>query len=198
MRNWRLMTCLTRCAVLLIPVVCAIGQDAGVASEWDVKARMAAMANDVGRLEDLLRRARPNEWVAKGAPEAYFRQLESARTNMQVLISGTEKLAKDPERLSTALEVLFRMDTMDLLLQSLQGAIRKYQGPSLADDIARFVADNSRHRDMLRQHSIDLAAARENDLKVINAEAQRCRTELSRKDAPETQPPPRTVRRRTR
>jgi hypothetical protein len=198
MRNWRLMTCLTRCAVLLIPVLCALGQDAGVASEWDVKARMAAMANDVGRLEDLLRRARPNEWVAKGAPEAYFRQLESARTNMQVLISGTEKLAKDPERLSTALEVLFRMDTMDLLLQSLQGAIRKYQGPSLADDIARFVADNSRHRDMLRQHSIDLAAARENDLKVINAEAQRCRTELSRKDAPETQPQPRTVRRRTR
>lgn len=192
------MTCLTRCTVLLIPLVCALGQDAGVASEWDVKARMAAMANDVGRLEDLLRRARPNEWVAKGAPDAYFRQLESARTNMQVLIGGTEKLAKDPERLSTALEVLFRMDTMDLLLQSLQGAIRKYQGPSLADDIARFIADNSRHRDMLRQHSIDLAAARENDLKVINAEAQRCRTELSRKDAPETQTQPRTVRRRTR
>ena len=104
---------------------------------------MAAMASDVGRLEDLLRRARPNEWVAKGAPDAYFQQLESARTNMQVLIAGTEKLAKNPERLSTALEVLFRMDTMDLLLQSLQGAIRKYQGPSLADDIARFVADNS-------------------------------------------------------
>jgi hypothetical protein len=198
MRNWRLMTSLTRCAVLLIPMVCAFGQDAGVAAEWDVKTRMAAMASDVGRLEDLLRRARPNEWVAKGAPDAYFQQLESARTNMQVLISGTEKLAKNPERLSTALEVLFRMDTMDLLLQSLQGAIRKYQGPSLADDIARFMADNSRHRDMLRQHSIDLAGTRENELKVINAEAQRCRTELSRKDAPETQPQPKTYRRRSR
>jgi hypothetical protein len=199
MRNWPLMTWFARSVSLLIPVVCAFGQDAGVTAAWDVKARMTAMAEDVGRLEDLLRRTRPNEWVEKGAPDAYFRQLESARTNMQVLIAGTEKLAKDPERLSTALDVLFRMDTMDLLLQSLQGAVRKYQGPSLADDIARFIADNSRHRDMLRQHSIDLAAARENDLKVINAEAQRCRTELSRKDAPETQPQPqpRTSRRRT-
>ena len=58
---------------------------------------------------------------------------------------------------------------MDLFLQSLKDGVRKYQGPSLADDIARFIADNSRHRDMLRQHSVELAAARENDLKVINA-----------------------------
>ena len=121
------MTCFTRCALFLFPLACVFAQDAGIASEWDVKTRMAAMANDGGRLEDLLRRARPQEWVEKGAPDAYFRQLESARTNMQVLIAGTEKLAKDPERLSTALEVLFRMDTMDLLLQSLQGAIRKFK-----------------------------------------------------------------------
>jgi exosome complex RNA-binding protein Csl4 len=60
------------------------------------------------------------------------------------------------------------------------------------------MADNSRHRDMLRQHSIDLAATRENELKVINAEAQRCRTELSRKNAPETQPQPKSSRRRSR
>ena len=70
----------------------------------------------------------------------------------------------------------------------------------LADDIVRFMSDNARHRDMLRQHSVELAAAREQELKVINAEAQRCRTELSRKDAPETQPapppPPRTARRK--
>jgi hypothetical protein len=192
------MTCFPRCSLLLIAAVCGFAQQAGVTSEWDVKARMTTMANDVGRLEDLLRRARPNEWVQKGAPDAYFQQLESARTNMQVLIAGTEKLAKDPERLSTALDVLFRMDTMDLLLQSLQGAIRKYQGPSLADDIARFIADNARHRDMLRQHSIDLAAARENELKLVSSEAQRCRAELSRKDAPETQPRPGTMKRRAR
>ena len=64
------------------------GPDDGVASEWDVKARMVAMADDVGRFEDLFARVRPNEWIAKGAPDAYLRQLESSKESMQVLIGG--------------------------------------------------------------------------------------------------------------
>lgn len=199
------MTHGVRVFALFLPVAYAIAQTAsqpadGIASEWDVKKRMAAMADDVGRVEDLLARVRPNEWIAKGAPDAYLRQLDSSKESMQALLAATAKVAKDPEKLSAALDALFRMDSMDLFLQSLQQGVRKYQGPSLADDIVRFMSDNARHRDMLRQHSVELAAAREQELKVINAEAQRCRTELSRKDAPETQPapppPPRTARRK--
>lgn len=171
----------------------------GVTAAWDVKSKMAAMAQDVGRIEDLLRRVRPNEWIAKGAPDAYLQQLESSQTSMQVLIAATEKLAKEPEKLSAALDALFRMDKMDLLLQSLQGGVRRYQGPSLADDIVRFMSDNSRHRDMLRQHVIDLAATREHDLALISNEAQHCRMELSRKNEPETEPVrPKPVRRRVK
>lgn len=165
-------------------------QPEGIAAAWDVKSKMAAMADDVGRIEDLLRRVRPNEWIQKGAPDAYLRQLESSQVSMQLLIAATQKLAKEPEKLSAALDALFRMDSMDLLLQSLQAGVRRYQGPSLADDIVRFMGDNARHRDMLRQHSVELAAAKENELKLIDGEAQRCRTELSRKNEPEVQPPP--------
>lgn len=173
-------------------------QQSGVTAAWDVKTKMQALASDVSRLEDLLRRARPNEWIANGAPSAYLQQLESARNNMLVLIAGSEKLAKDPEKLTLALEVLFRMENMEVLLQSLEKAIRKYQGPSLADDIARFMADDSRHREVLRQHSLDLASTRENELSVVNAEAQRARTEMSRQCAPEVQPPARRVQRRSK
>jgi len=199
-----MMRLAARFVPLFLTVVVAFAQTPaanapeGVASEWDVKAKMAAMASDVSRIEDLLARVRPNEWIAKGSPDAYLQQLQSSKTSMQLLIAATEKLAKQPEKLSAALDALFRMDSMDLFLQSLKEGVRKYQGPSLADDIARFMADNSRHRDMLRQHSIELAAARENEISVINAEAQRCRTELSRKDAPETQPRPIIVRRKTK
>lgn len=170
-------------------------REEGITADWDVKGKMLALANDVARIEDLLARTRPTEWVAKGAPDAYIQQLESCKASFQLLLESAGKLAKDPERLSIALETLFRMDSMDMLLTSLQGGIRKYQGPSLADDIMRFIADNSRHRDVLRQHSVDLAATRENEFKVMSAETQRCRTELARKDAPETQPRP-VVRRR--
>jgi hypothetical protein len=208
MRNWRLVTLFAPVAAILFAAsllaqapaqtpaqtqVQGQPQADGIAAAWDVKSRMAAMAADVGRIEDLLRRVRPNEWIAKGAPDAYLRQLESSQNSMQLLIANTEKLAKEPEKLSVCLDALFRMDNMDLLLQSLQAGVRRYQGPSLADDIVRFMADNSRHRDMLRQHSVELAAARENELKIIDAEAQRCRTELARKNEPEVQqvtPPP--------
>ncbi len=190
-------------AAFLFAVACALSQTPapapeGVASEWEVKAKMVAMAADVAHVEDLLARVRPNEWIAKGAPDAYLQQLQSSKTSVQLLIAATEKIAKEPEKLSAALDALFRMDSMDLFLQSLKEGVRKYQGPSLADDIARFIADNSRHRDMLRQHSVELAAARENELKVIQGEAQRCRTELSRKDAPESQPRPEPKPRRSR
>lgn len=186
--------------LLLLLFSCAFGQAApeGIASDWDVKGKMLALANDVARIEDLLARTRPNDWVAKGAPDAYIQQLESCKSSFQLLLESASKLAKDPERLSAALETLFRMDSMDSLLTSLQGGIRRYQGPSLADDIMRFIADNSRHRDVLRQHSVDLAATRENEFKVISSEAQRCRTELARQDEPETRQPKPVVRRRSK
>ena len=204
MRNLRVMRIFASAAAILFTVAPLLAQTPaqapadGIAAAWDVKSKMAAMASDVGRIEDLLRRVRPNEWISKGAPDAYLRQLESSQTSMQLLIAATGKLAKEPEKLSAALDALFRMDNMDLLLQSLQAGVRRYQGPSLADDIVRFIADNSRHRDMLRQHSVELAAARENELKIIDAEAQRCRTELSRKNEPEVQQPKPPVRRRTK
>jgi hypothetical protein len=200
----------TRALLWMIPAGCVLAQSTppsatqpaaqeGISAEWDVKSKMLALANDVARIEDLLARTRPQEWVAKGAPEAYLQQLESCKSSFQLLLESAGKLAKDHERLSLALETLFRMDSMDSLLTSLQGGIRRYQGPSLADDIMRFIADNSRHRDVLRQHSIELAATRENEFKVISTEAQRCRTELARKDAPESKPPPPSrVRRRSK
>jgi len=193
MRNLRVMTIFAPVIAILFFAPCLFAQTQqadGIAAAWDVKSKMVAMAADVGRIEDLLRRVRPNEWIEKGAPDAYLRQLESSQTSMQLLIEATEKLAKDPEKLSVALDALFRMDNMDLFLQSLQAGVRRYQGPSLADDIVRFIGDNARHRDMLRQHSIELAATREVELKTINTDAQRCRTELARKNEPETQPPP--------
>jgi len=194
MRNWPLMAPRVLFA-LLIPISYAVAQatsvpSEGIASEWDVKARMTAMAEDVARIEDLLARVRPNEWIEKGAPDAYLRQLESSKASTQALLAATAKVAKEPEKLSAALDALFRMENMNLFLQSLQQGVRKYQGPSLADDIVRFMSDNSRHRDMLRQHSSDLAATREHELKLITTEAQRCRADLSRQNAPETQPSP--------
>src|SRR5918993_5349515 len=109
MKNSRLMAAAAVRSFLLVsvPFTCAFAQapaatavtataaQEGITSDWDVKGKMLALANDVARIEDLLARARPDEWVAKGAPEAYLQQLESCKASFQLLIESASKLAKD-------------------------------------------------------------------------------------------------------
>jgi hypothetical protein len=141
---------------------------------------MSSLVADVRRLEPLLRQVKPAEWVEKGAPTAYVRQLQSAQNSLQNLIVSTNSLAQDPNHLSVALDTFFRMEKMELLLGSLKEGVRKYQSGDIADQFTVLLVSNSVHKDRLRQHVTDLAAAREQEFKVVDEEAQRCRGTLSR------------------
>jgi hypothetical protein len=57
--------------------------------------------------------------------------------------------------------------------------IRKYQNPAVAEMLAGLIADTSADRDKLRQYLVDLAADREQQFRVMDQEAQRCRAVLS-------------------
>jgi hypothetical protein len=153
---------------------------AGISPDWDVKANMSTLVADVKRLEPVLQRVKPDAWIEKGAPEAYIRQLQSSQASLESLIRSTAALAKDPDRLTVALDTFFRMEKMELLLGSLKEGVRRYQNPEVADEFTSLLASNSVHRDRLRQHITDLASAREQEFKVIDSEAQRCRGMLSR------------------
>ena len=136
---------------------------------------MQAMAGDLAKMGPIFAQVSPAEWVAKGAPDAYVRQLQSTQASMRGLIAATEKLAREPEKLSTALDAFFQMERMELLIGSLLDGIRRYQSSELADTLSRSFAENTVHRDRLRQHIRDLASTREQEYSIINAEAQRCR-----------------------
>jgi hypothetical protein len=153
---------------------------AGIAAEWDIRKNTAELAAQVKRIPEVLDQAKPKDWVAKGAPDAYVRQLESAKNELQYVIASTDKLVRDPERLTTALDVLFRLQSMETLLNSLRDGIRKYQNPRVADLLNGVLTDNSNNRAKLQQHVMDLAATREDELAVMDKEAQRCRSELTK------------------
>ena len=155
-------------------------QTAGVAPEWDVRSNLAAMSADVRTLQPLLDQLQPREWVNKGAPDAYVKQHQSAAASLQHLIAAGDVLAAQPDKLTVALDAFFKMEKMELLLASLKEGARRYQSPALADRLTTVVAANSVHRDRLRQHVSELAAAREQELEIIDQEAQRCRATLSR------------------
>ena len=190
-----------RAAVILGTLaVCAAAQSQssgeGVAAVWDVRANVASLVADVQKVEPLLRRVDAPHWVTRGAPEAYVRQHAAAQAAVQQLVSATERLAHDPEKLPGAVDVYFELERMELLMNSLRDGVRKWQSDDLANMFTQVMGTNILHRDRLRQHIRDLSVARENEFKIANEEAQRCRGMLTRQTPPT--PPVRSKSRQRR
>lgn len=169
-------------------VACAQGQPS-VAPVWDVAANMGAMQEDVRKIEPLLRRVDTPHWISRGAPEAYARQLASSQAAVQQLVASADKLARNPEQLSVALETFFELERMELLLNSLREGVRKWQSEDLANQFTQVLGANILHRDRLRQHIRDVAAAREAEYRIANEEVQRCRGMLL-KQTPQSETKP--------
>lgn len=167
-------------SVLLGSPAMARAQEAGVAPPWEVRKNVSALAEQARRLEPVLEQLRPAEWVRQGAPEAYTAQLKSTREQLGGFLDSAAKLTREPERLTAALEVFFRLDSLGATLGSLAAGVRKYQNPALADLLESMVAEGAANRERLRQYVADLAADQEHAFKVADQEAQRCRAQLSR------------------
>ncbi|MBZ5610311.1 MAG: hypothetical protein LAP38_18770 [Acidobacteriia bacterium] len=160
-------------------------QPAGVSSEWDVRKLLEGLDLLAQHLKPIIDQVKPEAWVAKGAPDAYVAQWKSAQAELRYLLSSSTALSKDPERLTLALDTYLRMQAMESTLGSLVEGIRKYQNPALADLAQSVVAENSNNRDRLSQYLTDLAAQKEQEFKVADREAQRCRGLLLNQPAPQ-------------
>ena len=145
------------------------------------------MVQEIGanasRLGPELDKVDAKAWVAKGASDTYTAQLESSK--LQARAVGTEAygLTVNPEKLSIALQVLFRVQGLETMVASLEEAVRRYQSPEDARNLVRLMAEGGANRSRLQQYVVNLAAEREQDLVVMDQEAQRCRALV-------TQPPP--------
>jgi len=163
----------------LVPVW---AQSEGLAPEWEVRKQLAALVEHVGQFKPVLEKIDPAGW--KGAPAEYGTQLERVRAEIGYLVTTTQSLEKRPDRLTLALEAYFRMQSVDQMLRSLEAGIRKYQNPAIADLLQGLTSQAAADREQLRQYIVDLAADREVQFRVMDEEAQRCRSTLSRQPKP--------------
>lgn len=149
------------------------------------------MLNEVGdnasRLLPSLNRMDPKSWVAKGASETYVEQWQSSRDQVRALADGAKALAKNPERLSTSLELFFRIESLDRMLGSVEEGARKYQGAAVAQEVETLYAQGGANRERFRRYIVSLAAERERQFEVMDKEAQRCRAGLTAPAPPKTQ-----------
>lgn len=184
---------------MVLLLVCATalrGQDgpppqptSNLENPWEIKPVLEEIAMHAARLEAALDRLNAASWVEKGASDTYTAQLESSK--LQARAVGTEAygLEVNPEKLSAALQVLFRIQGLETMVSSLEDAVRRYQSPADAQGLMRLMAEDGANRNRLQQYVVSLAAAREQDLVVMDREAQRCRALV-------TQPPPPPPRRK--
>ena len=143
------------------------------------------------RLMPALDRIDTKAWVAKGASETYEQQLDSSKQQVRAASEEAKALARNPEKLSASLSLMFRLEGIDTMLSSIGEGTRKYQGSQAAQTLAQVYAEGGANRERFRQYIVNLAAEREQQFAVMDQEAQRCRATLM---APP--PPPKTTGRK--
>ena len=151
---------------------------------------MAVVLQEIGthsaKLVAALKQLDASSWVAKGASETYAEQLESCRQQSQALAGEAQAMASTPEKLSGALLLFFRLESLENMLNSVQQAAAKYQSPQVAQALASLYGEGGASRERLRSYIINLATEREHQFDVMDREAQRCRATLMA--APPPQP----------
>lgn len=150
----------------------------GVSAPWDISQSASVLADQAAQLTPVLGRLDPEQWEKNSAPAAYVAQARSTQLEAGYLVDAARKFAKQPEKLSLAIATYFRMQSVETMINSLAEGVRRYQEPKLGDELVGTLAANFGNRDQLRQYIADLADTREQEWKVIDNEAQRCRGDL--------------------
>jgi len=153
-------------------------QAGGMLNPWEIAPVLEEISGYGGRLADALGHVNVRPWIDRGASETYLQQWQSATEQAKALATTAGALSHNPEKLSAGLEVLFRIQALETMLGSLEQAMRKYEAPADANALAALVAQNGASRSRLERYLVNLAAEQEQELRVMDSEAQRCRGQL--------------------
>jgi hypothetical protein len=141
---------------------------------------VGALAAQAERLKPVLEQLTPEQWQSKGAPATYVAQWHAAQDEVGYVLRAADALGKQPDKLSLAFETYFRMQAVEAQINSLVEGVRRYQNPAVGDLMISVMAANSTNRDQLRQYITDLAETKEQEFRIVDQEAQRCRGTLVR------------------
>lgn len=163
--------------------MCAIGflatWGASAQPAPDIAKTLNSISAYATQLAPMLEEARPKDWVAKGAPDTYIAQWTASLEKCKGLSAAAKALAEHPDRLQDVLQILFRIQSLEITSSSMEDGIRRYQNPALADLMIATRAESTPVREKLQQYAVDLAAEKDQQLQVMDREAQRCRQDLS-------------------
>jgi hypothetical protein len=167
------MKLLSVCLALFSPVLMA--QDAA----WDNSPHARELSEQAARLKPLLDQLTPQDWVAQGAPDTYVSQWMTAKQELEELTNAAQKFEQQPQRLTSAIDTYFRMQSLEWHLESVIDATRKYQNQQLGDQLLSTLRSSSGYRDDLRQYILELSSRKEQEFSIMTRDAQMCREQLT-------------------
>lgn len=157
----------------------------GLETPWDVRKILASLAAQTDQAKPLLTQLDPQQWVDKGASSTYEQQWQTAQRQLQDVLLSTQRLSQNTDSLSLALDAYFRLEALEVTARSLDEGAERYGSRPLAQKLNEYVAQSFGNRQRLRDYIQDLAASSEQNFKIADEEAQRCRGMIS-KEAPST------------
>lgn len=183
-RGWLLLVCLAALVLAArtnaqTPSVGA--SDSGLETPWDVRKTIADVLKQADELRPVLQHLDPQQWSAqKGAPDAYIVQRSAAERQLNDLAIVTKLFSQKPESLSLGLDLYFRLEALDVTARSLDAGAKEYADRATADKLAQLIAADFTSRQELQSDLRDLAKSQEENFKIADEEAQRCRGTISR------------------
>jgi hypothetical protein len=137
------------------------------------------------QLRPVISSLNPQAWYEqKGAPSTYVIQWQSAQSQLKDLDTSARLFLQNVEDLPAAMDLYFRMEAIDTTARSVnEGAVR-YADRAAADKLGHFVATNFDARQRFRDYLRELANDVEQNYKIADSEAQRCRAAQAKVSAP--------------
>jgi len=180
-------------AISLFAVLSAIGAAAqmqqppatGLEAPWDARKILTDLAKNTSELGPLLQQLNPQQWVnTKGAPTTFILQWQSAQQQLNNVSVAAKQLAQKSEDLPMSLDLYFRLEALEVTTRALNEGVQRYADRSTANRMNVLIARNFDNRQRFRDYLRDLASNLEQNFKIADGEAQRCRGTISKEPAP--------------
>lgn len=152
----------------------------GLQAPWDIRQMLTALNAENAKMQPILEQMHPQQWLDNGAPPAYISQYQQMRTQMDDVIRSVKSLSQQTDSLSAALDTYFRMESLEVSARSVYECVKKYGERSSADALSAVIAQSFDNRQRFREYLQDLSTQREQEFKIADDEAQRCRGMISK------------------
>ena len=153
----------------------------GLEAPWDVHKIVDTVEKDDRQLQQLLAQVNPQQWYdQKGAPTTYIVQWQTAQRQVKDVLYTAGQLSQKTESLSLAVDTYFRLEALEVTARSLDEGAQKYANRDTADKLSAQIAHNFNDRERFRDYIRDLATSTEQNFKIADEEAQRCRGIISK------------------